>query len=361
MSGARTMRWLTIILVLNFLTISLRANRPVVHEYSPSLVGVSPSKKQLQSLGWPNDIINSYAIKTSEGIVLIDTQNSPANARTIKWAVTEQFGDTSFVFIINTHGHSAHSGGNCIFPQDHIVAHVNSIGEIRNYDDLFLGQTVEFLRKKIIYTNNVLDTISTNTALADSIQESIDIYRSVENDLVDNYRARYPDITFDDRKTLTAGNRTIELVYMGKGHGDSDIAVYVPEEKALFTGNLFHLGAFQEASMPSFYAFRDNEIKKWISSLTHLLDPKREIKYVLTTHGKKPLKRDDLQFVLDYCKAVQEIVRKAKLNNMPIEEARNIQLVKPVFNQYSSVISINKKTEEMHERNIGIIWKHIQL
>jgi len=357
--GSVKIRFIIIFLTINLLTLHVMGNRPVITEISSTLVGISPPKKQLQTLGWPNDIINSYAIKTSEGIVLIDTQNSPGNARLIKWAITERYGDTTFVYIINTHGHSAHSGGNCIFPQDHIVAHANSIKEIKNYDDLFLGQTVEFLRKGILRNHNVLDTISVEGSLSDSIKQSIDLYRSYEEDLVDNYKARYPDITFDDRKTLTAGDHTIELVYMGKGHGDSDISVYVPEEKALFTGNLFHLGSYNEPGMPSFYVHRDNEIKKWISSLSHILDPKNDIQYVLTTHGKKPLKRENLEFVLDYCKAVQQLVKEAKSNATPLEEIQDIKLVKPVFNKYGSLVSINSKVEEIHARNIDIIWKHI--
>lgn len=344
------------------MTLSVLADHPVIKQITPTIIGVSPSKKQLRNLGWPNDLINSYAIKTSQGIVLIDTQSSPANARTIKWAVTEQFGDTSFVYIINTHGHSAHTGGNCIFPQDHIVAHVNSISEIKNFDDLFLGQTVDFLRKKIMLNNNILDTITVaGSPLSDSIRQSIDVFQSYENDLTDNYKARYPDITFEDRKTLNAGDHTFELVYMGKGHGNSDIAVYTPEERALFTGNLFHLGSYDEAGMPSFYVNHENEIKKWISSLTFLLNPDNKIDYVLTTHGKKTLKRQNLEFVLEYCKAVQQLVKDAKTNNTPLNDITDIKLVKPVFDRFSSCISISPKVEEMHSRNMSIIWEYVKI
>lgn len=340
--------------------VELSAKSVVVTEITPTLISVSPSKKQLQSMNWPNDVVNSYAIKTSSGIVLIDTQDSPANAQLIKDAVIDYFADSVFVYVINTHGHSAHSGGNCVFPQDHIVAQVNSIDEIKNYDDIFLGQTVEFLRKKIMYNSNVLDTITAEGELSDSINESINKYRSYEYDLMDNYKPRYPDITFTDRKTLTSGEHTFQLTYMGKGHGNADITVYVPQEKALLTGNLFHLGSFGVPQMPNFYLQRENEIDKWITSLTEVLDPKNEIEYVLTTHGESPLSRLDMEFVLEYCKAVRSAVKIAKQRNTTIEDVKNIDSVKSVFDRYSSNISINKTVKEMHARNVQIIWKFIE-
>lgn len=318
------------------------------------VIVVTPDKKQLHTLGWPNDIINSIAVKTSEGIILIDTQNSPANARLVKESIIKQMKDSTFAYIVNTHGHSCHSGGNCIFAQERIVAHTNSANEIKNYDDIFLGQAVEFLRKKIYHNSNVLDTISSTEVLTDSINEAIDLYRFYEEDLMNNYQARYPDLTFDDKLTLTAGNKTMELTYMGRGHGEADIAVYIKEDKVLCTGNLFHLGAYKNEGMPSFYNNRPNEIDHWISSFDYIL--KNDIKYVISTHGKKAFNKKNIEFIRDYCAAVNEEVKKAKQSNQTIESLQEIERFKSLFNKYSSVVNLNAETREMHARNIAIIW-----
>jgi glyoxylase-like metal-dependent hydrolase (beta-lactamase superfamily II) len=324
------------------------------------VIVISPDKKQLHTLGWPNDIINSIALKTSKGIVLIDTQNSPANAQLIKKAAIEEFADTTFVYIINTHGHSCHSGGNCIFDENTIVAQSNSMGEIEDYDNLFLGQTVEFLRKKIYNKTNILDTITVKGALSDSLHEAIDLYQFYEADLINNYRARYPDITFNDTLTLSANNKTIQLSYMGKGHGDADILVYLKEDKVLCTGNLFHLGSYDEEEMPSFYLNRENEIDKWIKTLSEVLEENEDIRYVISTHGKKPFKRSNIEFINDYCKAVRSKVKEAKANHQDIETVQDIEAFKPLFDQYRNVLNISSKVKEMHARNIGIIWKYIE-
>jgi glyoxylase-like metal-dependent hydrolase (beta-lactamase superfamily II) len=354
------MRYLIVFFVLVLIQPALLARNTVLKQITSNVVTISPDKKQLHTLGWPNDIINSVALRTDEGIVLIDTQNSPANAQLIKSAVHRRFNDSTFVYVINTHGHSCHSGGNCIFDQNNIVAHTNSIGEIKDYDDLFLGQTVEFLRKKIYHKTNVLDTIKISGAISDSINEAIDLYRFYESDLINNYKARYPDLTFEDSLTLTAGNQKIELTYMGKGHGDADIAVYLPNEAVLCTGNLFHLGAYSEENMPSFYQNRTNDIDHWIRSLDKLLVKQNKIDHILTTHGKRPLQRETLEFVNDYCKLVRKVVSEAKVTNVPIEAIKQKDQFEELFEQYRNVLSLNKKVEEMHARNIAIIWKYIE-
>ena len=335
------------------------AGNYVAKDITANVFTITPDRKQLHTLGWPNDIINSVVINTGNGLILVDTQNSPANARLIKKGIMEIVNDTTFLYVINTHGHSCHSGGNCVFSQNKIVAQINSHAEMKDYDDLFLGQTVEFLRQKIYYKSFILDTITSEGILSDSIKQAIDLYKYYESDLLNNYKVRYPDLTFEDTLTLRAGSVSAKLIYMGKGHGDADVAVYIPEEKVVCTGNLFHLGAYSQESMPSFYLNRVNEINKWIQSLNYLLDEKNQIDYVISTHGRKPMNRRTLEFVLDYCVAVRDQVKKAKTSKLAIEEVQKPDLFMPVFNQYRDVVNVNKKLEEMHSRNISIIWKYV--
>ncbi|HPS12287.1 MAG TPA: MBL fold metallo-hydrolase [Prolixibacteraceae bacterium] len=353
------MRSLLLTIILCSLGLVCLSGNYVTKDVTGNVFTITPGKKLLHTLGWPNDIINSVVIKTSKGIILVDTQNSPANAKLIKAGIEEKLNDSTFVYIINTHGHSCHSGGNCVFAKNTIVAQTNSLGEIKDYDDLFLGQTVEFLRKKIYYKSFILDTIKTEGALSDSIKQAIDLYKFYENDLLTNFKVRYPDLTFEDTLTLHAGNETVKLTYMGKGHGDADVTAYIPEEKVICTGNLFHLGSYKDEGMPSFYLNRINEIDKWIKSLNYILKESNPIEYVLTTHGKHPLERKNLEFARDYCMKVKELVHAAKQNNQSMESLQKIDAFRPLFEEYRSIVSVNGSVEEMHAKNIAMIWKYI--
>ncbi|HKM94656.1 MAG TPA: MBL fold metallo-hydrolase [Prolixibacteraceae bacterium] len=354
--------YLNIFLIICFSIVSTvsTARNTVVKQITADVITVTPDRKQLQSLGWPNDIINSIAVNTGEGIVLVDTQNSPANAKLIKSAVMGHFNDSTFIYIINTHGHSCHSGGNCEFDQANIVAQSRSINEIKNYDDIFLGQTIDFFRKNILINNNVLDTITVAGALNDSINESIERFRFYEDDLLNNYKVRYPNYVFDDTLTLYAGNKTISLMYMGKGHGNADIMVYIEEDKVLCTGNLFHLGGSDVEEMPSFYVYRENEINHWISTMSTFLEKNNDVKYVLSTHGKKPFKLENIVFINEYCKLVRSEVKAAKASKQAVESLQSSEKFDNFFKNNRNIIGFSAKIQEMHKRNLNIIWRYIE-
>jgi hypothetical protein len=48
-----------------------------------------------------------------------------------------------------------------------------------------------------------------------------------------------PNVTFDDHMTVFRGDREIRLLYLGRGHSDTDVIVYLPKEKIVATGDFF--------------------------------------------------------------------------------------------------------------------------
>jgi glyoxylase-like metal-dependent hydrolase (beta-lactamase superfamily II) len=52
-----------------------------------------------------------------------------------------------------------------------------------------------------------------------------------------------PDETFDDKKTITLGGTTLELVYLGPNHSDSNIVMWLPKEKLIFLVDTIPVGA----------------------------------------------------------------------------------------------------------------------
>jgi glyoxylase-like metal-dependent hydrolase (beta-lactamase superfamily II) len=47
-----------------------------------------------------------------------------------------------------------------------------------------------------------------------------------------------PTDTFDEAMTIDMGDRVVELHYLGRGHTDGDIVVWLPEERICFAGDL---------------------------------------------------------------------------------------------------------------------------
>ncbi len=48
-----------------------------------------------------------------------------------------------------------------------------------------------------------------------------------------------PVLTFDDHLSIHFAGKTLELYYVGRGHTDGDLVIYVPEEKLVLPGDLY--------------------------------------------------------------------------------------------------------------------------
>ena len=47
-----------------------------------------------------------------------------------------------------------------------------------------------------------------------------------------------PNVTLDRKMTLFRGGREIQMLYLGRGHTDTDVVVFLPKEKIVCTGDL---------------------------------------------------------------------------------------------------------------------------
>lgn len=144
---------------------------------------------------------NHSFVVTSEGVVMIDTPQLPTDA--VKWRQEiAKFGPV--LYIINTEPHGDHFSGNYFF-EGTVVAH-------------------EGTREAI---------------LATAVQPYKDMLKQMDPPslpLVENYSFRPPTVTLTDRLTLYIGKHTFRLVNL-PGHTPFQVAVYVPEEKVLFTSD----------------------------------------------------------------------------------------------------------------------------
>jgi glyoxylase-like metal-dependent hydrolase (beta-lactamase superfamily II) len=62
-----------------------------------------------------------------------------------------------------------------------------------------------------------------------------------------------PDETFDGRKVISLGGTTLELIYLGKNHSDSNIVMRLPKEKIIFVVDTIPVGSFPGRGMIDMY------------------------------------------------------------------------------------------------------------
>ena len=182
-------------------------------------------------------VCNSSCVVTKDGVVVIDTPMVPANAKKHAAAILK-FGQVRYV--INTEPHGDHISGNCYFGGTHI-AHDGT-------RDAILASKVEDIK-------GMLQMISPGAAL--------------DND----FRYRPSDITFSHRLTFYLGDHSFHLFNM-PGHSPHQIAVYVPEERIIFTSDNISRGLpFFRQALPA----------EWLKTLKEL--QKFDVDYVVPGHG----------------------------------------------------------------------------
>ena len=76
-----------------------------------------------------------------------------------------------------------------------------------------------------------------------------------------------PDEVFDTRRVITLGGTTLELLYLGPNHSDSNIVMRLPKEKIIFVVDAIPVGTFPGRGMIDFYPFETESFIKQVLAL----------------------------------------------------------------------------------------------
>jgi cyclase len=145
-------------------------------------------------------------VVTQEGVVMIDSCNSPLASRNMLAAV-KKVTDKPVVFLIDTEVHNDHTWNHYVFSPPAVV--INHAG------------AAEGMKKG-------LDPKRAERLAAESPEVAA---------VVKNYRFIPPHIEYKDRMTLNLGERTFELIYLKNVHSEADTAIWLPKERVLFASS----------------------------------------------------------------------------------------------------------------------------
>ena len=147
---------------------------------------------------------NVTIIETQEGVVLIDTGQTPKDSH-IVMAALKKLTSRPVRFIIHTEPHQDHTIGNFVFsPPGIVIAHAGATASMKNADNP--------------------ENIEKRMAVSPEMREAYKGYRLVT-----------PNIEYRDKMTLNVGDRTLELYYLKNVHSEADTAIWLPKERIVFT------------------------------------------------------------------------------------------------------------------------------
>ena len=147
---------------------------------------------------------NVTIIQAQEGIVLIDTGQTPKDSHVVM-AALKKLTSQPVRFIIHTEPHSDHTVGNFVFsPPAIIVAHEGAT------DSMKKAYNPAIIEKRMAAS-----------------PEMRDAYKG--------FRLVPPHLEYRDKMTLNVGERSLELYYLRNVHSEADTAIWLPKERVIFT------------------------------------------------------------------------------------------------------------------------------
>ncbi len=232
-------------------------------------------------------------VVTSAGIVLIDTPMLPTDAMRCRAEIASR-GEVSY--IINTEFHLDHIAGNYFFPGT-VVSH-------QGVRDMIITPTEEgmaYQTGKSGVPINLRDRALNRFRKSDP--EGLALAR--------DFQPRPPTITFSERLTLYVGDHTFELIHL-PGHVSCQLAVYIPQERVVFTGDNFtnEWQATMWNSCPL----------EWLESLKTI--EALDVDYIVPGHGPAGDKAAVREFSA-FIQGAIDTVRQAIRRGMTREEAAN--------------------------------------
>lgn len=210
---------------------------------------------------------NTAVLRTDAGAVVVDTMLLPLQGRRIRLLARALTGaDTTLV--INTHYHLDHTHGNPAFDAGtRVLSTERTLSHLRALDaDFWQGDAASLL----------------------------------------------PNETFSDRRTLSIGGKTIELIHPGAGHTDGDLVVLFRDEGVLHTGDLMFNHYYPNIDLEA-----GGSVQQWVTTLENVL--RLDFTRVIPGHGETT-DRAGLRQFLAFIAQLAEIGNSAAENNLSLEQ-----------------------------------------
>jgi cyclase len=153
---------------------------------------------------------NAGIILTEEGVIVIDTGQNPYESRNI-WATVRNLTSMPVRFVIDTEPHPDHTTGHFMFSPPAVVIAAAGAGESMRATE-----------------RNAPDRIERLAATSPEFRMALAQYRFVA-----------PHVEYHDRTTINLGGKTLELIYLKGVHSEADTAVWLPNERVLFSASAF--------------------------------------------------------------------------------------------------------------------------
>jgi glyoxylase-like metal-dependent hydrolase (beta-lactamase superfamily II) len=229
--------------------------------------------------------VSVCVIRGSDGLAVVDTRSSPRQADEIR-ADLRELGSHPVRWVVNTHAHYDHSFGNQRFGPGSdlnapIYGHVRVPAHLERYERPRLADWIARGEEPAAEWREVVITPPT--------------------DLI------------GDRHVLDLGDRSVDLLHLGRGHTDNDLLLHVTGASAWLAGDVV------EESGPPMYGSGCFPLE-WPETITRLLALLGDGDVLVPGHGR-PVGRAFVRAQQAQLAGVADLIRELHTGGVPASEA----------------------------------------
>jgi len=185
---------------------------------------------------------NAVIIFLGDSVLVVDTHSKPSAARALV-AEIKKLTDKPVRYVVNTHFHWDHYQGNEAYPSSWPagIEIISSEATRNNIERLGIPR----VKHEIITMPAEIEQLKATLAKATTAEQKEAITRNLSEAEayfaeLKSMQVTLPTMTFDRSLILHRASRTVEILWLGRGHTDGDVWVFLPREKVLVCGDALH-------------------------------------------------------------------------------------------------------------------------
>ncbi len=286
---------------------------------------------------------NSIAIVGDDGVLVVDTGMIPSLTRRMI-ADIRQKTDKPVRWVVNTHWHWDHNFGNFVyreeFPNVTIISTPFTRTSMAEFNTKVLAAyrekgtaIVEKINKRLAEGKNP-DGSAMN---AEQLEDTKALAHDAGNAMPEFQKGRVelPNQTFTDALTLFLGKREVDIRFLGRANTAGDAVVYVPDAKALMTGDIL---------VYPFPFGTSSYVSDWIATMKKL--DAMDAAVIVPGHG--PIEHDKtyLHTITALLETIDTQVREAVKAGLSLEETRKKVDISKYTDQLTAGIESRKRLFE---------------